>query len=184
MDEFYRVPFSSAEVLATLAAVRVLEALAERDVAGAAPVEPGVLESAAERMAAEVPDFVADQAAELARTVLAALARARFGVAEEADDSEESGGDAPPFPVRRTRRLLEDAFEHDTPVEIEYFVASRGQWTTRRLEISDVYEQNGGWYVSGHCGLRDDFRQFRLDHIRSVRTLDEAQNARNPFVEE
>jgi predicted DNA-binding transcriptional regulator YafY len=88
--------------------------------------------------------------------------------------------------VGRTRRLLEDANDPRLPVEIEYFVASRNEWTARRVEIADVYAQNDTWYVSGHCGLRGDFRQFRLDHIRAVRVLDgeDDEGMPDPFAEE
>ena len=90
---------------------------------------------------------------------------------------------APPFPIRRNRRLLEDAYEERQPVEIEYYVAGRKEWTHRRVDISSVHAQNGTWYLSGQCGLRNDHRQFRLDHIRSVRVLDDANNMPDPFTE-
>jgi predicted DNA-binding transcriptional regulator YafY len=180
MDEYYRVPLTSAEALAAIAALRAVHALQE---AGGleTEIEPGILRSAADRMAGEVPDFLSDQAEALAGSLAYAL---RAGPRAGGSGEEHDGpGDAPPFPTRRTRRLLEDAFEHDAPVEIEYFVQSRDDWTTRRVLISDVYEREGAWYLSGHCELRGDFRQFRLDHIRSVRLLDEDAEVRDPFNE-
>ncbi len=177
MDEYYRAPLTSAEALAAMAVLRAVDALIE---AGAVEtgIEPGILRSAADRVAGEVPEFVADQARALAGPVAHGLLASAGGA------PDDGGRDEPPFPTRRTRRLLEGAFEEDTPVEIEYFVQSRGEWTTRRLLISDVYEREGAWYVSGHCELRGDFRQFRLDHIRSVRVLEEDAPAGDPFREE
>ena len=181
MDEYYRVPLSSGEVLAILAALRAVETLLESE-AVASAIEPGVLRSAADRIRAQVPDFVTGRAEILAGSMAETL-RDAAGVEPEAGDP-----DRPPFPIRRTRRLLEDAFERRLTAEIEYFVASRSEWTTRHLEITDVHEMNDIWYVSGHCGLREDFRRFRLDHIRSVRVLDDGETAaaavRDPFVEE
>lgn len=183
MDEFYRVPLSSAEALATVAALRALDALVDSGAVDdpALALAPGILASAAERIAAELPEFLADQATALSGTIAHALMTAEriAGV----DDEEGEARDTPPFPIRRTRRLLEDAYENATPVEIEYFVASRKQWTHRRVDISDVYEKNGIVYLTGECGLRGDFRQFRIDHIRSVRVLDDEDAApeRDPF---
>jgi predicted DNA-binding transcriptional regulator YafY len=62
-------------------------------------------------------------------------------------------------------------------------VAGRKEWTHRRVDIGNVYEQNGTWYLSGQCGLRNDHRQFRLDHIRAVRVLDEENDLADPFGE-
>lgn len=178
--DFYRVPLTSAEVLATLAALRALDALIAAG-AVATDIAPGILASAADRIAAEVPEFVADQT----RTLSAALEQALLAT-READEAEPENAarDDPPFATRRTRRLLEDAFERDVPVEIEYFVQSRREWTSRRLAISDVYERERTWYVSGQCELRGDFRQFRLDHIRSVHALDEPREEHDPFSDE
>lgn len=179
VDEFYRVPFSSAEALATIASLRALDALVATG-AVETEIEPGILASAAARIAAEVPEFLFDQAnilsASLSRALLTGLRAEVLGARDE-----EARGD-PPFPVRRTRRLLEDAFERAVPVEIEYFVQSRREWTTRHIEISDIFERDDSWYVAGHCELRGDFRQFRLDHIRSVRVLDE-DAVPDPFAE-
>ena len=179
MDEFYRVPLSSAEALATLAALRALDAL-EKAGALDSEIEPGILENAAARIADEVPDFVEGQAARLTRSLGEAL-RAMAPSGEAEDDAWDR--DEPPFPFARTRRLLRDASERELPVEIEYYVAKRREWTARRLDISDVFERDGTWYVSGHCGLRDDHRLFRLDHIRSVRLLDAGELIADPFEE-
>ena len=179
MDEFYRVPLSSAEALATLAALRALDAL-EKAGALDSEIEPGILESAAARVADEVPDFVEGQAAGLARALVEALRAAAPGGGEAQDAWDR---DEPPFPVARSRRLLRDAAERELPVEIEYFVTRRREWTARRVDISDVFERDGTWYVSGHCGLRADHRLFRLDHIRSVRLLDAGELLADPFEE-
>jgi predicted DNA-binding transcriptional regulator YafY len=175
MDEFYRVPLTSSEALATLALLRALERLAPDT-----DVEPGIWKSAAERVADEVPEFVAAQAEALARSLADSL---RAGQAAEPNGEDGDERTDPPFPTRRTRRLLEDAFERGVLVEIEYYVASRKQWTTRRVEISDVFARDGTAYLSGHCEMRGDFRQFRLDHVRAVRVLDDLA-AGDPFTEE
>jgi len=169
MDPFYRVPLSSAEALATLAALRALTELGNAGLL-TAEIEPGIFQSAADRIAEEVPEFVASRAESLSGPLAEALRRP---ISDARGDDEEEIRDEPPFPIRRTRRLLEDAYEHDLQVQIEYYVSSRDEWTTRRVDIGDVQEKNGTWYLSGHDYLRGDHRLFRLDHIRSVRVLDE-----------
>jgi predicted DNA-binding transcriptional regulator YafY len=68
-------------------------------------------------------------------------------------------------------------------VEIEYYVASRREWTTRDVAISDVYKKNEEWYLSGQCGLRQEYRHFKLDHIRAVRLLNGEDDVPDPFAE-
>ena len=177
MDPFYRVPLSSAEALATLAALRALSALTRSNHLDT-EIEPGIFQSAADHIAEEVPEFLVSRAESLSGPLAEAL---RSNLRAFADDEEL--GDEPPFPVRRTRRLLQDAYEQDLRVEIEYYVASREEWTTRRVDISDVHERNGTWYLSGYDWLRGEHRMFRLDHIRYVRVLDEPVLP-DPFVAE
>lgn len=170
---FYHVRFSSGEALATLAVLRALDAVTANSPLADTDIEPGILASAADRLAEELPDFVGVRAARLAAALTRTL---REAVAGPPDEAEAETRDAPPFPIRRNRRLLEDAYEERQPVEIEYYVAGRKEWTHRRVDISNVHAQNGTWYLSGQCGLRNDHRQFRLDHIRSVRVLDEGDD--------
>lgn len=178
MDEHYLVPLTSAEALATLALLRAAASILPPD----APAEPALFQSAFDRIAAQLPEFVGDRAHVLARALEAALApnpRVTFNDQDNENDEQTE----PPFATRRTRRLLEDAWERNAPVEIEYYVASRREWTLRRVAISDVYERQHTWYVSGQCEMRGEFRQFRLDHVRSVRVLDDREE-HDPFADE
>ena len=177
MDEFYRVPFSSAEAKGTLAALRVVETLLIRSEI-VADIEPEILASACERMEAEVPEFVSEQALQIAKILLSDFA----DTLRDTGSKEVHHGDNPPFPIGRTRRLLQDACARAVSVEIEYFVKSRKEWTTREVACMNVTEQNGVVFLQGECGLRGDFRQFRLDHIRTVRVLDD--DLPDPFTDE
>ncbi len=177
--EFYHVRFSSGEALATLAVLRALDQVTTSGPLTETDIEPGILASAAQRLGNELPDFVVGRAERLAAALARTLREAAAGSPE--DDAEIR--DAPPFPIRRNRRLLEDAYEERQPVEIEYYVSGRKEWTHRRVDISSVHAQNGTWYLSGQCGLRNDHRQFRLDHIRSVHVLDDGDDAPDPFAE-
>ncbi|HVK03394.1 MAG TPA: WYL domain-containing protein [Armatimonadaceae bacterium] len=176
-DEFYRVPLSTAEALAALAVLRALARFGTDDPAVLGDIDASVLESAAERVEAEMPDFAVGKAAALSGELLSELRQLRgsggavSNLSPDESDSEDDG-ENPPFPVARARRLLQDAWDREVPVEIEYFVARRNEWTTRRVEIQNVRRDDGVWYVAGQCGMRRDYRNFRIDHIRSVRLLE------------
>ncbi len=184
MDEFYRAPLSSAEAVATLAGLRALQTLCAglgEALSVAGEFDIGVLETAASRIEGELPEFMTAQASRLAQTLAQEI---RVSAGTNRAESEYDPDAVPPFPTGRTRRLLEDAWERDAPVEIEYFVASRGEWTNRRVEISDITDSGNGSLLSGQCGLRHEYRHFRLDHIRAVRVLDNADNEADPFSDD
>ncbi len=179
MDEFYRVPLSSSEAKATLAALRLLQKFLEKSEI-VSDIEPGILLSARERIEAEIPEFAAHQAAQLSQTLFSDFREAWRDI----EDASANETDEPPFPIGRTRRLLQDACDRRVPVEIEYFVRSRNEWTTRHVECMNISEQNGTVFLQGECGLRGDYRQFRLDHIRAVRVLDNEKELPDPFADE
>lgn len=173
MDDFYRVPLSTGEATAAIAALRYVCALLQRE-GVVSDVAPEVLESAAARIEAEIPDFLGG-AAEKLRTLLAeTLAEANFAPPES---DEIDGRTRPPFAIGRTRRILEQAWRSSGIAEIEYYVASRNQWSTRNVQISNVYEGENGWYLEGECLLRRDHRMFRLENIRTVRAVSEEASA-------
>lgn len=167
MDDFYRVPLSTGEATAAIAALRVVCSILQRE-GVASDIAPEVLESAAARIEAEIPEFLGT-AAEKLRTLLAdTLAQANFDQFEPDESSRQS---MPPFGIGRTRRILEQAWRSSGIAEIEYYVASRNQWSTRSVQISDVYESENGWYLEGECLLRKDHRMFRLENIRTARVV-------------
>jgi hypothetical protein len=185
MEEFYRVPFTSGEALVVLATLKAVARLTDAARGGVdTDLEPGILPSALERFTEEVPEYLAGQADRLAGAVERSFREALAAGNGMAGGSDEEERTAPPFPIGRSRRLLEDAFDRRVPVEIEYFVRSRNEWTTRRVDITDVYDDKGAWLLAGRCGMRDDYRQFRLDHIRAVRVLDGDDGVPDPFDEE
>jgi predicted DNA-binding transcriptional regulator YafY len=190
IEEFYRIPLTTGEALATLASLKALLHLADtldNEDGTNSVLETGILESAISRLENEMPDFAVGQAERLSGSLAAGLRQAGLG-ASEAGYNGQADRSEPPFYTKRTRRLLEEAQERSVPVEIEYYVRSREEWTTRPIDIMDVYEEDeGDWYLRGHCRLRNDTRQFRLDHIRAVRVLEDADDSDdlpNPFMEE
>ncbi len=179
MDDFYRVPLSTAEAVATVAVLRVVCALLQEPVV-ASDVSPELSESAASRITAEIPDFMSPAAEKLRPLLAEALAQANLS---RMDSDTESTLQAP-LRIGRTRWLLEQAERATGIAEIEYFVASRNEWTTRRVQIDDVYQSENGWYLEGESLLRRDHRLFKLENIRAVRVVNsDSKEDLDPFDE-
>jgi hypothetical protein len=169
-DAYYQIPLTTSEAKATLAALTALCAALAADTDEDAPLfedfDPEILDSAAESIAEQLPEFALPQVDRLAKQLTAWLSPrpepepAPFG---------RHGDEEPPFPTERNRRRLERALDRGLPAEIEYYVRSREEWTVRRVDIEDVFEDEGSWYLEGYCRLRRDHRLFRLDNIRAVR---------------
>ena len=165
IDEFYRVPLTSGEAIAVLAFLRALEK--PLSTLPQSVLDPAILQSAAERLAAQLPEFAADNAAHLAKTLRQTLSSALNDMGKEGVQASETG-----LSIREKVTALELAMESGSPVEIRYYVASRDEWTRRLVDIDDVYEDEGKWYCEGYCRLRRDHRVFRVDNIGSVRLRD------------
>jgi proteasome accessory factor C len=58
-------------------------------------------------------------------------------------------------------------------VEIEYWSASRGELTRRKVDPWLVFSASGHWYLSGWCHKAVAERLFRVDRVVSVRPTDE-----------
>lgn len=58
-------------------------------------------------------------------------------------------------------------------VEIVYEALSTGDRETRKVNPYYLFHNDGFWHLRGFCHLRDDFRTFSLDRIRSLKLLDE-----------
>lgn len=54
-------------------------------------------------------------------------------------------------------------------VELEYCAASNQEVNTRQVEPYFVYGHEGCWYLVAWCRLRQDWRTFSLDRIRSLK---------------
>ncbi|HEY8018124.1 MAG TPA: WYL domain-containing protein [Actinomycetota bacterium] len=64
--------------------------------------------------------------------------------------------------------LLRDAAETHHRVDIEYFSASSGAWSTRTIEPEAVFSSLGNWYVVAWDLGADAERLFRADRVRTA----------------
>ena len=76
--------------------------------------------------------------------------------------------DAPP-----NLEVVRDAVAAGMQVEIEYHSASTDETTVRVVEPAAVAALDGHWYLDAYCHRACGTRRFRVDRIRSLRTLDE-----------
>jgi len=74
------------------------------------------------------------------------------------------------------RRLvtLRQAIKHHRVIDITYHSYTRNEVTQRQVEPHELIYAGDSWYMRGHCRLRQDTREFRLDRIDELRLLDEA----------
>ena len=56
--------------------------------------------------------------------------------------------------------------------------------TERKVEPIGIFLQNNLWYLIAYCRLRNDYRNFRVDHITSMEIKEEIFDTRHPSLKE
>lgn len=92
------------------------------------------------------------------------------GLLEGLSGRVEVGGGA--YGARNLAALRRAAGRHER-VELDYYTASRGELTTRRIDPEHVFSAIGHWYVVAWDATPDEERMFRTDRIRAVRETGE-----------
>ncbi|KAB3538537.1 YafY family transcriptional regulator [Alkaliphilus pronyensis] len=81
---------------------------------------------------------------------------------------------------------------NNVQISMEYYVPKRNQLTKRILSPTELFFDEGGWYLTGFCHMRNEKRTFRLDRIRGISLLEEKNqvkcdhlnNISNHYIEE
>lgn len=68
---------------------------------------------------------------------------------------------------------LQQALTNFNLVEINYHSPDSGQTTRRKLEPFALYSTQDNWLLIAWCLLRNDYRAFRLDRIKTLNVLAE-----------
>jgi predicted DNA-binding transcriptional regulator YafY len=68
---------------------------------------------------------------------------------------------------------IQDALAHQKVLEVEYYSFHNHKTAVRKIEPHGLCFYSGHWHLIGWCRLRNDFRDFRTDRIRSMHTTDE-----------
>ena len=67
------------------------------------------------------------------------------------------------------------------PLEVRYYSKYSDSENLRTIEPLAVFYLHQNWHLAAYCRLRKDFRDFRIDRIRSVKILDERFKAHYDF---
>ncbi|MBI5516989.1 MAG: WYL domain-containing protein [Deltaproteobacteria bacterium] len=127
------------------------------------PVELALVREGARTLVREGDGTTADGA----RKVLKRLDRA-VGVAEPVAVF------VPPTPeaVRQLRWLLQEAIATRRVVALRYRREGENVEVPREVEPLAVFYTADHWSFLAYCRLRQDYRSFRLDHVRDLRLTD------------
>jgi predicted DNA-binding transcriptional regulator YafY len=68
---------------------------------------------------------------------------------------------------------IQDALAHQKVLEVEYFSFHNNKTAVRQIEPHGLCFYGGHWHLIGWCRLRNDFRDFRTDRIKSMHTTEE-----------
>jgi predicted DNA-binding transcriptional regulator YafY len=79
--------------------------------------------------------------------------------------------------------LFQRAIADRRPVRLRYHSYSRDETTERTVEPERLHYNDGVWYLSGYCRLREGSRSFRLERIEEFIVLDETFTPRRTEAE-
>jgi predicted DNA-binding transcriptional regulator YafY len=57
-------------------------------------------------------------------------------------------------------------------ISINYFANHDQKTTKRNVEPCGIYYQSNKWYLIGFCQLRNDYRNFRIDRISTIKVTE------------
>lgn len=119
---------------------------------------------------------VAEAAGEPATVVDAVGARPDETFLALAAAAQEARGRAPEHEESAAvAATVRSAIDRRQRLRISYIVASRDEVTDREIDPLRLVSANSHWYVMAWCARAQDFRDFRLDRIRSAAVVGDAE---------
>lgn len=76
---------------------------------------------------------------------------------------------------------IQNAIVQRNVLALEYYSNYRDSYSKRDVESLGLLYYSNHWHLIAYCRLRKDFRDFRTDRIKSIRTKDEIFVARERF---
>lgn len=67
-----------------------------------------------------------------------------------------------------------------TVIQFEYTTVEKNETLKRRVEPIGIYYQGSYWYLVGYCLLRNDYRNFRADKIKTLVVTEEKIQQTHP----
>jgi predicted DNA-binding transcriptional regulator YafY len=77
--------------------------------------------------------------------------------------------------------MMQDAVVKRRVLDMEYYTGSRDDITKRKVEPLYLLYYSDHWHLIAYCRLRQDFRDFRTDRVKTIKTTDEVFPAREGF---
>jgi predicted DNA-binding transcriptional regulator YafY len=77
--------------------------------------------------------------------------------------------------------LMQDAVVKRRVLDMEYYTGSRDDVTKRQVEPLYLLYYSYHWHLIAYCRLRQDYRDFRTDRIKTIKTTEETFPAREGF---
>jgi predicted DNA-binding transcriptional regulator YafY len=69
-------------------------------------------------------------------------------------------------------------------LSVEYFAHHSQENTKRDIEPVGIFYQDNYWHLIAYCRLRNDYRDFRIDRIGSLKVTDEFFTSRHPTLKQ
>ena len=69
--------------------------------------------------------------------------------------------------------VVMQALAENRVIQLTYRGAYSGQTTNRKVKPLSLVYYSGGWHLMAQCLLRNDYRDFRLDRMKSAELIDE-----------
>ena len=74
---------------------------------------------------------------------------------------------------------IQKAITNRQLLEIEYLSISKNEKTNRIIEAQAIYHTRENWILIAWCQLRNDYREFRLDKIETIKPIDKQFESRS-----
>lgn len=68
---------------------------------------------------------------------------------------------------------IQNALATQRVLDIEYYSAYNDTFAHRKIEPVGIFYINNKWHLIAYCRLRNDYRDFRMDRVKSLHILDE-----------
>ncbi|RVU02637.1 YafY family transcriptional regulator [Mucilaginibacter limnophilus] len=69
-------------------------------------------------------------------------------------------------------------------LKLDYFALHSQMQTLRDVEPVGIYYLDSFWHLIAYCRMRNDYRDFRLDRIRSISLADEKFTGQHPILKD
>lgn len=85
------------------------------------------------------------------------------------------------LPAHEVGKKLVQAVNQKLKVEIEYDDGNEAR-TKRIIEPYELFERLGNNYIQSYCYLRQDFRTFRIDRIKTIDVINSPHERKPPSI--